>query len=231
MGTTSSSKTMADGTLRVTIDLNPGDAVGAFTAFGAPGSAVAVARLTDTVAVEANRPGKPAKGPFGKYAQALVRSGFFRVPDVWENVGTDEEYLEWVRKQKSACSGERDLDPDTGELYCVAAHVRHVEHGSGTAIKPSYSAIPLTDMEHRTAHQNGDSTIGPREWWDKERVKYVSQWAYETLKKNLNYESYTDIAPHKIRSWCEFRGLERYLPNEFYTEAEDGEATESQAAG
>ena len=41
MGSTSSAKTMADGSLRVTIDLSPMDAIGAFTAFGSPGSPVA----------------------------------------------------------------------------------------------------------------------------------------------------------------------------------------------
>jgi hypothetical protein len=45
LGATARAQTMADGSLRITIDLNPDDAIGAFTAFGSPGSPVAVARI------------------------------------------------------------------------------------------------------------------------------------------------------------------------------------------
>lgn len=234
MGNSTKCATMADGSLRVQVDIRPEDAQKAFKLFGTPGSAVALARLEDDVAVEHERPGKPKKGPFGEFAQALVRSGFFRAPKIWENIGTDEEFLEWVRKQKSAYSGKHDFDPLEGMEYCVAAHVRHVEHGSGTAIKPPYSAIPLTDYEHREAHQHGDSKLGDREWWDKKRIKYVSQWAYETLKEKMGYDSYTEMAPHRLVAWAKQRELDGMLPIIFHqnedsdgqaeTHAEEGEA-------
>lgn len=43
-------KTMADGTLRLTIDIEPGDAQGAFMLFGQPGAPVVLARLTQEAA-------------------------------------------------------------------------------------------------------------------------------------------------------------------------------------
>ncbi|MDH3376152.1 MAG: hypothetical protein OEQ39_04180 [Gammaproteobacteria bacterium] len=211
LGSSSSAKTMADGTLRITIDLSPADAIGAFTAFGKPGSAVAIARITDKAAVEAERPTR-VKGPFGELAKKLVQSGFFRSPEVWAGIGTDEEYLEWVKHKPSAISGEFSEFHDTGEQYCIPAHIRRVQYGSGTAEKPPYCAIPLTNAEHQQTHQHGDSSLRPEEWWDKQRIKYVSKWAFETLKGKMGYDSYTDMAPHRLVDWASQRELIQYLP-------------------
>ncbi|MCP4470163.1 MAG: hypothetical protein GY815_05670 [Gammaproteobacteria bacterium] len=210
---------MADGSLRLQIDIRPDDAQRAFKLFGTPNSAVALARLTDEVAVEEERPGKKKKGPFGESARALVQSGFFRTPNIWAGIGPDSEFLEWLKHQKSALSGKRDYYEDTFEGCCVPAHVRHLEHGGGTGIKPEYSAIPLTNEEHQLAHQKGDSALGEREWWDKMRIKYVSQWAYETLKEKMGYDSYTDIAPYAIRAWAKQRELENLLPKSFHVQS------------
>ena len=78
LGYSTKCTTMADGSLRVQIDINPKDTQKAFRMFGSPGSAVALARLQDDVAVEADRPKLNQKGPFGDYARALVLSGFFK---------------------------------------------------------------------------------------------------------------------------------------------------------
>ncbi len=226
LGSTSSSKTMADGSLRITIDLQPTDAIGAFTAFGSPGSPVAVARIQNQAAVEAGRP-KAVKGPFGEYARALVLSGFFKAPPVWENLGggDDEDYLEWLKTQKSAKS-EKYGWYDNGQGFCVPAHYRRVNRGSGTGIKPQFSAIPLTNEEHQLQHQKGHDAIGTDGWWEAQCLKYAERWAYETLKKRLNYDSYTEIAPHRIVAWCRQRELENLLPRIF----RDAESQEHQEA-
>ena len=231
-GSSSKASTMADGSLRLQIDIMPNDAQQAFKMFGTPGSAIALARLTDEIAVDNERPGKPEKGLYGEWARSLVASGFFRAPKIWEGIGTDKEFLEWVKMQKSAVSGEFSEFHDTGECFCVAAHVRHVELGSGTAEKPPYAAIPLTKAEHDLCHQKGDIAIGDREWWDKKRIKYVSQWAYETLKAKMGYGSYTDMAPSRLIEWAKQRNLDYLLPSNYFTlgEVPIGEATESAAA-
>ena len=225
MGASSSAKTMADGTLRVTIDLAPMDAIGAFTAFGAPGSPVAIARINNDTAVEEMRPkvDKPVKGPYGEYARKLVQSGFFRVPAVWAAAGSDAEYLAWVKRQRCAKSGGFSEFHDDGEAYCIPAHVRRVEHGSGTAIKPEYSAIPLTNIWHQKAHQEGDSVVGDEEWWMRMRVKYVAQWAYETIKETLGFESYTDISPKTLVEWASDEILQ-YLPKSIIDGASESES-------
>ena len=183
MGTSTRSQTMADGSLRITIDLSPKDAIGAFTAFGSPGSSVAIARLEDKVALEEMRPQAGKRQPlYGKLAKELKLSGFFRTPAVWEAIGTDDEYLAWVKRQPSAVTGVFSEYHDNGEGYSIPAHVRRVEHGAGTAIKPPYSAIPLTKNQHDDTHQHGDieqavrdiiSTVQPV--WPELTVKFVGE--------------------------------------------------------
>lgn len=211
LGTVSKASTMADGSLRIQIDLMPADAVGAFTAFGSTGSSVALARISNEAALEEGRP-KSVNGPYGMYARDLIKSGFFRRPDVWEAVGTDDQYLEWLRDQASAKSGNKDYYDANGESYCVAAHVRRVEHGSGTGIKPKYSAIPLTNEEHQLAHQKGDSALGSEDWWSKERIRYVEAWAQYKLKQTLGYDSWTNVSPEVLLKWAEEHDLTAHLP-------------------
>lgn len=43
---------MADGTLRLTVDIEPRHAIEAFTLFGAPGNPCAIARLTNAAAID-----------------------------------------------------------------------------------------------------------------------------------------------------------------------------------
>ena len=222
LGVSSSSRTLVDGTLRIQVDIQPADAIGAFTCFGAPGSSVVLARITNESAVAAGQP-QPVESLYGQEAKALKLSMFFRAPEVWEAVGTDVQYLHWVKRQPSAYSGDFSEYHDDGESYCVPAHVRRVEHGSGTAIKPPYSAIPLTNREHNLAHQNGDGAIGNDEWWDKMRIRYVSTWAWTSLKEQLGFESWKDVPPFELRDWANKHDLLRSLPNCYKILAGDGE--------
>lgn len=222
MGSSSGAKTMADGTLRIAIDIAPSDAIGAFAAFGIPGSPVALARIMNDVAVEHERPKNDSleETNYGQEAKALYQSSFFRTPEVWEAIGTDKEYLEWVKHQASAKSGDfSEWHDHHGDKFCVAAHVRHIEHGSGTGIKPPYSAIPLTSPEHNLSHQKGDGAVGSREWWDKMRIKYVHAWCWETAKQQIQAEnpgkeftSFGLIPPLYVEGWATRRDILRHLP-------------------
>ena len=240
MGSTVRSQTMADSSLRIVVDVSPMDMQAAFRLFGSPGTAVALARMTNEVAVEHERPkADPDRKPYGQEAMALYQSSFFRRAYVWEAIGTDTEYLEWVKHRASAKSGEFSEYHDNGEKYCIPAHVRRVEHGSGTAIKPPYSAIPLTNQEHHLAHSSGDSSIEDEDWWDKTRIKYVHLWCWETAKKQIQlenpgseYNSFGTIPPKLVEGWAMRRNIHQYLPNVYkgHVNAESAESqTESEA--
>lgn len=214
MGTTVNVRTMADGTLRIALDIQPDEAVTAFQMFGVPGSSVAIVRLTDAAGLEAVQPKNDelAKGPYGEEARALVLSGFFLAPDVLKAIGSDDEFLTWLKFQKSAYSGKRDYDQASYQSYCVAAHVRRVASGAGTGIKPNYSAIPLTDEEHKLQHLKGESALGDREWWDKKRDKYVLEWARNKLKDKLTYNSWTNVPPKTLCLWAHEHGVLESVP-------------------
>lgn len=95
----------------------------------------------------------PKKGEWGKEAQILRQSGFFRSPAVWRAVGTDKDYLEWLKTQECAA---KHLGGCEGDI--VAAHVRRISNGSGVGIKPKeFSAIPLCHRHHMLQHQKGES--------------------------------------------------------------------------
>lgn len=204
-------QTMADGTPRLIIDLPQTT----LTQLGAleldPGAPLAIARLTQQAAQQASQ--VAAQAIYGEEAKTLRLSTFFRTPQVWQAVGTDAEFLAWLRTQP-CCSPIR---PHGGDV--VAAHVRRVSEGAGTGIKPPYCAIPLCDHHHGQSHQYGDSRIGPREWWDHKRIEHVQRWAWEALKSSLGYEHWSGVPPTVLRDWADEHGLSMMLPNAYRSAA------------
>lgn len=86
-GTTTTVRTMADGVLRVSIDIDPRYAQLAFQLFGAPGSPVALARLTHEAALSSARQEtieKAKGGPLAKLAGQFCE---------------DETFRKWLRKK------------------------------------------------------------------------------------------------------------------------------------
>ena len=156
----------------------------------------------------------PPRGNYGLEAKALKLSSFFRTPDVWKQVGTDEQYLNWVRGRPCAHCGDYNY-LDDGRQVCEAAHVRRVVSGSGTAIKPPYSAIPLCHKHHKLQHDNGEDAIGGREKVDKLRIHHVEQWAWDTLKATLGYDSWREVPPNVLRGWADDRNIMKFLPEEY----------------
>lgn len=148
--------------------------------------------------------------PYGKLASELYRVGFFFNPKVLKAIGTDAEYLEWIEKLP-CCAPEGEitwgavLDTDairhSGDI--VAAHVRRIANGAGAAIKPPYSAIPLCDAHHKLQHQKGESVFpGGKDWFDKQRAKYVQEWASHYLADHLGFKSMGHIHPELLRAWA-----------------------------
>jgi len=150
----------------------------------------------------------PEKGPFGKEAAKLYRSGFARCPDVWAAVGTDEDYLDWCRQQPCCADGSH-----SGPV--VAAHVRRVSNGSGMGFKPAYSAIPLCDQHHREQHQHGESAIGGKEWVDRQRIDHLQRWAWERLAGGFGVDSMTKVVPADFIAWAQNNNLSAYVPKHY----------------
>lgn len=202
-------KEMADGTLRVQIDVEPADRRKFLDLFPDNGDPIAVAML-DPDSVRAHQQEKAfatadpqvPKGNHGKFAQYLVQSGFFRRPDVWRAAGSDADFLAWTRQQQCNvhsqwCAGD-----------VVAAHVRRVANGSGTGTKPEYSAIPLCDHHHREQHDKGEQAIGGKGMVDRDRIRHLERWSRDAIKAQIGRESFAAVSPDELLAWCEKAGIE-----------------------
>lgn len=206
-------KTLVDGTVRINLDVEPIYRDTAMFLFGEPGVTVAVARLTPEAAHQTLQEQNMAL--YSNEAKALRLSSFFRSPEIWRAIGTDAEFLAWLRQQKCAyCHAEPNEHKPT-----EAAHVRRVAEGAGVAIKPDYCAIPLCHTHHSLQHAQGESALGGKEWFDKKRVEYVTRWAWELLKQQLGYSSWKQVPPDTLYAWAELKGVLTYLPPEYRRES------------
>lgn len=194
-GTRKAIKEMADGTLRIQIDIEPRDKKQFHELFPEIDTPVAIAPLVPVAEGVASVIAKHGQGLYGQQAKELRLSSFFRRPEVWRAVGTDQQFLDWIKTQD--CAANR---PHNGDI--VPAHVRRVAGGAGIGIKPDYSAIPLCDAHHQLQHQKGESEIAPREWWDQKRIEYLVKWCWETLKKDLGYNSWSEVPPWIMLQWA-----------------------------
>lgn len=225
-GQTNTYRALADGRIRLTVDIDPEYRVAVAQSFGEVGTGVAIALLNQQRDRQ-QRITQNAKGPYGEQAKELKLSGFFRIPDVWRAIGKDEEFLAWLRTKE--CAAKELLrprvpvlvfpSPQVRSIPCdgdiVAAHIRRIANGAGTGIKPPFSALPLCNNHHMLQHQKGEGALGGKEWFDQQRIKYVEQWAWETLKAALGYESFADINPRIIYDWAQPHDLIKYLPSSY----------------
>ncbi len=214
--TTHTLKTLVDSTVRLTIDVEPTHAIDVMRMFGKKGTPGAMTLLNPAVAKQQQRDEFIAdSAPYGKEANALHRTGFFRNLEVWRAVGTDEAFRAWLRTQPCRkCQAEAPS---------VAAHVRSVAAGSGTGIKPDYHAIALCDHHHNhVQHDKGICSLTgksdkyeAREVLNLWAVEAVAAWSKMTIKARLCYEHLNEIPPVDLFAWAERSGIERYLPEEY----------------
>lgn len=210
-------KEMADGTLRVQIDVEPNDRRAFLDMFPDNGDPIAVAALSREAIIAhqqgvefAKPPAKKSKGDHGDFAQYLVQSGFFRDPKVWKLAGTDKEFLDWLKRQPcciaiSVCEGD-----------VVPAHVRRIADGAGTGIKPEYSAIPLCNGHHQLQHSQGESAIGGKEFCDRKRITFVQAWAKERVKAALDIDSLAQLSPHHLELFLRDSDINVNIPTEYF---------------
>lgn len=179
------------------------------------------------------KPANDKSKPYGELARELRLSSFFRRPEVWKAVGTDEEFLEWCRGQKCVVCGDGDYFEQTGELRNQPAHVRWVANGSGTGAKPEFSAVTMCNEHHQMQHKRGEQYVfakhrwlskqdssspgsypddAGRDWLDKQRIKALQAWCWETLKADLGHESWSEVPPAMLCGWAESAGLKQFLP-------------------
>lgn len=225
---------LVDGTIRMTVDVEPNDTAGVFKLFNEPNVHGAMVRLvedeidqpSDYLAKEKRIADKiiaENTGGFGEHARQLKLSGFFRCQSVWQHIGTDAEFLDWIRGQPCCvCDAQAPSE---------AAHVRRIANGAGTGIKPKYSAVPLCRKHHTLQHQKGESAIdGGSSFLDRQRIEHLECWGWETLKHRLGYQSWRDVPPSELAKWASDNEVFHLLPDcykeEVYVLSEDNVRTD-----
>lgn len=209
LGHATLSKVFKDGTIRLVIDVEPSykDHLGDLLT---PDIPVAIARVSNSVMAKQTATNLVNKSIYGEQAKQLKLSSFFRTPDVWRSIGNDFDYQTWCRKQLCAYCKYPSGDTVNPIEY---AHVRRIADGAGVGIKPDYSGIPLCHAHHAEQHQHGESILGGKENVDKMKIDHLQRWAWETLKAELGYESWSDCPPSVLKDWAEKNELTRYLPD------------------
>ncbi len=199
-------RTLADGGLRITIDLPTTESSHFHALFPEVHCEVAVARLTPQAMEKALAP----ETDYGQYAKALRLSVFFTIEEVWRACGSDEQFLAFVRTQK-CCA--RSGTPCDGPVQ--AAHVWRLKSGFGKGVKGPYSAVPLCAAHHRLQHNNGEDAIGGRAYMEQKAQETRVAWIWFEIKDDIGVASMRDAEPAKVYAWCQKRGIERYLPAAF----------------
>jgi len=155
---------------------------------------------------------KKAKGPYSEAASLLWRSSFFATPDVWVKTGTDKEFLAWVITRP--CCISKEYGNHKGDI--VPMHVRRVANGSGTSIKPEYSAIAGCWFHHNAMqHQSGESAVGGRDFFDRQRIQHLRLWGWQCLVSLNKAESMTFVPPEFVYSWAVANSVDQYLPLQY----------------
>jgi hypothetical protein len=197
-------RTLADGGLRITIDLPQTESGHFHELFPSVHCPVAVAPLNP---VELAKHQEASERKYGKYAQALRKSGFLDWMDVWRATGSDDRFLEFVRTRKCIA---RSGTPCDGPVQ--AAHVWRQRDGFGKGEKGPYAAVPLCALHHRMQHNSGEDAVGGREFMEKKRYDTVTDWIWATIKKDIGVESMADAEPAKVLAWAQKRNVDRFLP-------------------
>lgn len=197
-------RTLADGGLRITVDLPTTESKHFHDLFPEVHCQVAVAALKP-VDLAAQQP-----EDYGQYAKALRLSVFFGIPEVWKATGSDEQFLTFVRTQK-CCA--RSGKPCEGPVQ--AAHVWRIADGFAKGVKGPYAAVPLCAHHHRLQHNDGEGAIGGRAYMEQQAQQMRVQWIWAEIKDDIGVASMRDAEPAKVFAWCQKKGIERYLPAAF----------------
>lgn len=196
-------RTLADGSLRITVDLPETETQHFHSLFPAVHCEVAVAPLRPVQMAASQVPAED----WGKHAQELKLSTFLGQMAVWRATGADSAFLAWVRTQKCIARSGKPCD---GPIQ--AAHVWRLKDDFGKGIKGDYAAVPLCAFHHSLHHTETEDAIGGREYMEKKRYDTVTAWVWAVIKDDLLVASMADAAPAKVYAWCLKRRIEQYLP-------------------
>jgi hypothetical protein len=216
-GSSAGVKDLADGSLRITIEFDPRFAKDAFALFGARGTPVALAALTQqatiahaqadvlTQAAKASPKFEPAREP-NQLAQKMMIDGYFRNPKLWAAMDSAKIYTQATHKQyieRMECERPTPASCNSNDINCegdiVLHHVRTAAN-AGTGIKPAHwYGVPLCNCHHNIAHKHLDRA-GNQDLLSI-AVKTTAERMKEALKHHLGLASLADITIQQLTAF------------------------------
>jgi hypothetical protein len=210
---------LADGTLRIQIDIHHRDSTEALRLLCEVGAQVAVARLVDdkplTATDIANNP--PDSEGIRAAQEAFIAPIVDKAVEILEASAGKDPLVGTIMShfyrtgffQSPKVLKTLGLDAELlqwlrgqvcwhcgkqdrgedGQFYVQAAHVRRIAAGSGTSRKPPYSAIPLCSTCHGIQHAVGESGLAPSEWWESNAAKAREEWGHMKLREAFATDS------------------------------------------
>jgi hypothetical protein len=109
--------------------------------------------------------------------------------------GTDKQFLDWITYQPSIIDGSFNQYHPSRNLPC---HVRRQKCGAGMGIKPPFSAVPMTHIQHMLqSGRDGEREVlmayaglhlskeAAQAWFEARRDEMVNKWIASTHKKGI----------------------------------------------
>ena len=222
-GSVSKFLSLADGTLRIQIDVHDRYSQEAKSLLCDVGATVALARLRDDHlpagpsedgdAADEGQPdgqAEPSKDPLtGQILASFYKSGFFISPKTLKALGPDYEFLTWLRNQP-CCWHCGVMDSKDNPIQ--AAHYRKVGDGAGTGTKPPYSAIALCSNDHMIQHSAGYSALAPVDWWESQVLQARELWGHLKLREKFTVKSVSEeVSADDLVTWLYANKLGNFL--------------------
>jgi hypothetical protein len=130
LGATTTIKTLADGTFRLSVDVEPRFAQQAFALFGSPGTPVALARITNEAAVEQDRAGQREEKPRGG-ALAKLAGMWSNDPEFWKFCDVSDAdaaaaHIRFLCRIDSRAEIDNDAEAKRNfEMYVRGPYMKH----------------------------------------------------------------------------------------------------------
>jgi len=135
-------------------------------------------------------------------AESILRKdGFYRNERVMAQLGSDEDYRQWVLTQ-------RCCHPMGAEMKCEHKEIVAFE----TSAKGKYMYIPFCSTHVVEWEQGSADVASPREYMRSRKNAFNSIWTYETLKQALKVGEGQEIPPRRLADWAMAKGLYTLLP-------------------
>ena len=142
LATSGAIRSLVDGTLRLTVDIEPKDAQAAFALFGKPGPPVALARITNEAAVEHDRkaqaqpPAEPLeRKPLSLASKVAITCGepSFHLFLAHERPNTWRDAMNHVRADENLPTVRKNLAAWVVRKLCAVTSRSEITAGSGAA--------------------------------------------------------------------------------------------------